>query len=117
MEDRPRTELLAAERLGIRVQAEQDRPVSKRVLVLSPRASVYLGVRGTDYRLNLSAVDQTGDIWVRYFCSWQAATANISEDDARVMIRTQTSSPSCVQQPYQRCQRHRQGERTLPQSR
>jgi hypothetical protein len=64
-------ELIAAERLGIRVQAEQDSPVPKRVLVLGPRAFVYLGIRGTDYRLNLRAVDQTGDIWVRDFCSWQ----------------------------------------------
>lgn len=39
--------------------------------MLGPRAFMYLWIRGANYRLDLRAVDQTGDIWVGDFCSWQ----------------------------------------------
>ena len=39
--------------------------------MLRPWALMELGVRRTNDRLNLGAVDQAGDIWIRNLCSGQ----------------------------------------------
>ena len=59
-----RTELLSAENLGVRVQAEENSLVDQGVLLLSPGSFLDLGAGGTDDGLDLSAVDETGDIGV-----------------------------------------------------
>lgn len=61
---RVRTELLPAEGLRVGVEAEEDTLVGQRVLVLRPGALLDLSVGGTDNRLDLVAVDETGDIRV-----------------------------------------------------
>ena len=59
-----RTELLAADGLGVRVQAEENALVDQGVLVLRPGALLVLGVRGADDGLDLIAVDDAGNIGV-----------------------------------------------------
>ena len=59
-----RTELLAADGLGVRVEAEENALVDKGVLVLRPGALLNLRVGGTDNGLDLVAVDDAGDIGV-----------------------------------------------------
>ena len=59
-----RTELLAADGLSVRVQAEENALVNQGVLVLRPGALLNLRVGGTDNGLDLVAVDDAGDIGV-----------------------------------------------------
>ena len=59
-----RTELLAADGLGVRVEAEENALVDKGVLVLRPGALLVLGARRTDDGLDLIGVDETGDVRV-----------------------------------------------------
>ncbi len=58
------TELLPAEGLRVWVQAEENTLVDKGVLVLRPGALLVLLVRWTNDRLDLIAVDETGDVGV-----------------------------------------------------
>ena len=58
------TQLLSPESLRVRVEAEENALVDKRVLVLSPRALLVLRVGGANDRLNLIAVDDAGHIRV-----------------------------------------------------
>ena len=55
---------LLGEHLRVGVQTEEDALVDQGVLVLRPRALLVLGVRGADDRLNLIAVNETGDVGV-----------------------------------------------------
>jgi hypothetical protein len=57
--------LVPASELRVGVQAEEDAAITKRVLVLRPRALLDLGARGADDRLNLGRVDKTSDVRVR----------------------------------------------------
>ena len=59
-----RTELLAADSLSVRVQAEENALVNQGVLVLRPGALLMLGVRGADNRLDFVAVDETSNVGV-----------------------------------------------------
>lgn len=61
---RVRTELLPADGLGVGVETEEDTLVAEGVLVLRPGTLLDLGVGGTDDGLDLSAVDQPGDVGV-----------------------------------------------------
>ena len=63
-EDGERTQLLPAESLGVGVEAEENTLVDEGVLVLRPGALLVLRVCGANDRLNLVAVDETGDIGV-----------------------------------------------------
>lgn len=55
---------MPAEGLGVRVHAEEDAFVDERVLLLCPRAFLYLGAGGANNSLNLRAVDETGNVGV-----------------------------------------------------
>ena len=58
------TNLLPADGLRVGVEAEENTLVDKWVLVLRPGALLVLRVGGADDRLDLVAVDETGDIGV-----------------------------------------------------
>ena len=64
IENEVRTQLLPAEGLRVGVQTEEDTLVDEGVLVLRPGALLVLRVCGANDRLNLVAVDETGDIGV-----------------------------------------------------
>ena len=64
IENEVRTQLLPAEGLGVGVEAEENTLVNEGVLVLRPGALLVLVVGGTDDRLDLVAVDETGDVGV-----------------------------------------------------
>ena len=66
------TELLPADGLRVRVQAEEDALVDEGVLVLRPRALLGLRVRGANDRLDLVAVDDASDIGVGNLCRREA---------------------------------------------
>jgi len=57
-------DLLAAEGLGVGVEAEENGLVDKGVLLLGPGALLDLLAGGADDRLDLSAVDEAGDVRV-----------------------------------------------------
>ena len=59
-----RTQLLAAEGLGVRVEAEENSLVDEGVLLLGPGALLDLLAGGADDRLDLVAVDEASDVGV-----------------------------------------------------
>ena len=74
-----RTELLAADGLSVRVQAEENALVNQGVLVLRPGALLVLGVRGADDGLDLIAVDDAGNIGVGDLRRRETATAKANQ--------------------------------------
>ena len=56
---------MTAKGLRVRVEAEKDRLVDERVLLLCPGTLRELLVGGSDNGLDLSAIDQSGHIRVR----------------------------------------------------
>lgn len=58
------TQFLSAESLGVGVETEENTPVLEGVLVLSPRTTSGLCVRGTNDSLDLSAINQPSHIRV-----------------------------------------------------
>ena len=57
---------MSANRLRIRIEAEEDALVNQWVLVLSPWTPGNLGIGRSDNSLDRGAVDDAGDIWVGY---------------------------------------------------
>ena len=103
-----RTQLLPAKSLGVGVEAEEDTLVAERVLVLRPRALLDFGVGRANDRLDLSAVDETGDVGVGNLRGRepehivQFRKARIQEEGSR------THSPSCRSPPSRRCRKPHQ---------
>lgn len=71
---------LPTEGLGVWVQAEEDRLVDQRVLLLCPWAFLDFLTSRTNNRLDFVAVDQASDIWVADLGSWKDVILLVDRD-------------------------------------
>lgn len=71
------TELLLAKDFRVWVKTEENVPVDKRVLMLSPWTLLMFRVRGANDRLDFVAVDQTSNVGVGDLRGWKAVPGSV----------------------------------------
>jgi len=68
-----RTEFLLPQDLRVRVQTEKNAPIVEGILLLGPGTFLDFLACRTNNRLDLSAIDETGDVGVGYLGGGQAS--------------------------------------------